>query len=125
MAAVAKLDLHIGISVLTKLSVQLDSFKERAGFSISQNTPFLMSDLYEASQTMKCIHSWVHSHMPFLSPTWKNFIQILRELKLGDVAAEIDHYIQSTAQTQQQEQIRDSELCMIEEYSPFIACQLC
>ena len=113
VAAVVKLDLHAGFHVLSKLSAKLDSFKEKAGFSISQNKPLPMSDLYKESSVVKCIQSWVDDETPFVSPTWKNFFQILKELKLRDVADEIDRYLKSTAQKQQLEQKRDSELCMV------------
>lgn len=125
VAAVVKLDLHAGFHVLAKLSANLDSFKEKAGFSISQNKPLLMPDLYKESSAVKCIQSWVDDEMPSLPPTWKNFLQILRELELSDVFAdEIDHYLKSTAQKQQQqEQKQESELCTCCQYVLFFACQ--
>ena len=108
MAAVVKLDLHAGVHVLAKLSAQFDSFKERAGFSISQNKPLLMQDLYKESSGVKCIQSWVDDEMFSLPPTWKNFLQILRELKLSDIADEIDRFLKSTAQIHE-EQKQDSK----------------
>ena len=113
MAAVAKLDLHVGIGVLAKLSTNFESFKERAGFSITQNNPLPIPELYKESAGVKCIQCWVNDEKPSLPPTWNNFLQILRWLKLGDIANEIDHYLQSTAQMQQPEPNRDSELCML------------
>ena len=110
MAAVVKLDLHIGISVLVKLSAKLDSFKERAGFSISQKNRLPILELYKESAAVKCIQCWVNDENPSLPPTWNNFFQILRELKLSDIANEIDRYLQTTSQIQQPEPYRDSEL---------------
>jgi hypothetical protein len=116
MAAIAKLDLHVGIDVLAKLRAKLGSFKERAGFSISQNKPLPIPELCcnKEPAAVKCIQCWVNDEKPSLPPTWKNFLQILRELNLGDIANEIDHYLQSTAQIQQPEPKRDSELCMVD-----------
>ena len=113
VAAVIKLDLHIGIGVLVKLNAKFGSFKERAGFSISQNNPVPIPELYKDSEAVKCIQCWVNEEKPSLPPTWKNFLQILRELKLGDIANEIDHYLQSTSQIQQPEPKRDGELLCI------------
>ena len=121
VAAVAKLDLHAGIGVLAKLSTKLDSFKERAGFSITQNNPLPIPELYKESAGVKCIQCWVNDEKPSLPPTWNNFLQILRVLKLGDIANGIDHHLQSNAQIQQLEPKRDSELlCMVDQY--FFAC---
>lgn len=116
VAAVVKLNLHVGVDILTNLSAQSVHIQEKAGFKIlvSQGKP-LMSDLYkESSAAVKCIQSWIDDDASSLLPTWKNFLQILRELKFSDVADEIDRYLQSTAQIQQPEQRRDSELCMVE-----------
>ena len=119
VAAVVKLDLHVGIDVLAKLSTKVDSFKEKAGFSISQKEPLPIPELYKEPEAVKCIQCWVNEEMPSLPPTWNYFLQILRELKLGDVASKIDDYLQSTGQMQQPEPNRDSELCML-----LYACQL-
>ena len=122
VAAVVKLDLHIGIDILTKLSTKLDSFKERAGFFITQKKPLPIPKLYKESEAVKCIQCWVYEENPFLLPTWNNFLQILRGLKLGDIAHKIDHCLKSTAQIQQPESKRDSELlCMAIDQS-FFAC---
>ena len=59
VVAVVKLDLHTGVHVLAKLSARFDSFKEKAGFFISQNKPLLMPDLYKEPSAVKCIQSWV------------------------------------------------------------------
>ena len=120
VAAIAKLDLHVGIGILARLNAKFDSFKERAGFSITQNNPLPIPELYKESAAVKCIQCWVNDKKPSLPPTWNNLFQILRELKLGDVASKIDNYLQSTAQIQQPEPNRDSELCMF-----LYACQLC
>ena len=114
VTAVVKLDLYVGIGVLTKLSAKLDSFKEKAGFSISQNEPLPIPELYKESAAVKCIQCWVNDEKHSLPPTWNNFLQILQELKLGNIANEIDCYLQSTAQIQQPEPKRDSKLCMVD-----------
>ena len=115
VAAVLKLDLYAGIKVLTRLGTQLDNFKERAGFTISYHKPLPMSELYEESSTVKCIKSWVDDETSSIPPTWNNFFQILREptMNLSDIADDIDRYLESTAQKEQSEQKRDSELCML------------
>jgi hypothetical protein len=110
VAAVAKLDLHVGIDVLAKLSANFDSFKEKAGFSVSQNKSLLIPGLYNESAAVKCIQCWLDEDKPSLPPTWKTFLQILQELNLSDIANKIDQYLQSTAQTLQPESKQDSEI---------------
>jgi hypothetical protein len=110
VVAVAKLDLHVGIDILAKLSANFDNFKEKAGFSVPQNKSLLIPKLYNEYRAVKCIQYWLDDDKPPLPPTWKTFLQILRELNLSDIANKIDQYLQSTAQTQQPESKQDSEI---------------
>ena len=100
--ALLKLELYANIPILTQLCVQqkLGPLKERAGFSQSQ-MPLPLAGLYcNISPAVNCIRSWVDDNSPSLQPTWKIFIQTLREpqLNLGKTAGQIETYLQISEQ---------------------------
>ena len=102
VSAVLKLELHYDIKVLTRLGLQLYAFKDRAGFSMLPK-PLPMADLYDVSLAANNIMNWVDDNSPSLPPTWRSFLQILREpgMNLSDIADQIESLLLSTTENQQ------------------------
>ena len=101
-SALLKLELYTNIPILSQFCVQqkLGVLKESAGFSQSHMPIPLANLYYNISPVIGCIRSWVDDKNPSLQPTWKNFIQILREpeLSLGKMAGQIESYLQVSEQ---------------------------
>ena len=83
------------IPVLTELRSKLHAFRDKAqirelyAFRYNLDTPIV--DIY--------ISSWIEDPDCELKPTWENFLNVLKEIGLGDIAEEIDAYLTSTSPT--------------------------
>ena len=99
--AVVKLKECQKLQSFDKLTWKGDKLKEKAGFTMSKfQMPF--ANIYDTSDSLsKSIWSWTEDPKPSLPPTWKTFLQVLREPDMGlrDLADQIDEYLSSTSGT--------------------------
>ena len=99
LGALMKLEKRTDYKVLTELQNsqrKRETLKEKALFSFSD---VMLSDVYKDLQTAaKCIKSWIVHKNAALSPTWNNFLHVLREpgMDLGDLAGKIQTCLEST-----------------------------
>lgn len=99
LGALMKLEMCTGYKVLTELQNsqrKRETLKNKAGFSFSN---IRLSNVYKDLQAAaKCINSWIADENAALSPTWNNFLHVLREpgMDLGDLADKIQIYLAST-----------------------------
>ena len=79
--------------MITKLRPKLHRFREKAqihelyAFKYSRTYPIV--DIY--------INSWLEDLQCNFPPTWENFLTVLRDIELGDIADEISTYLTSTS----------------------------
>lgn len=88
--ALSKLEATVGINILAELRDKgLNRFKDQAGFNLhSTNRP-------SSDPALRYINSWVidvRQHELTRKPTWRNFIQVLEEIDLGEKAKQIEDY---------------------------------
>jgi precorrin-4 methylase len=90
LQALFKLEAGAGIQILAKLETKLREFKKRANihelcaYQYSDDCPLV--DIY--------ISSWLEDRS--IQPTWENFLAILKDIGLQDVADNIHGYLSST-----------------------------
>ena len=111
MRVALKLEHCAGIKVFTRLQSKLDKFKERAGFSMTSipqrmknmhtSLPWSYEYMYHNPAAI-CIISWMEDTNPSLPPTWRSFLQILREpgMGLSDLADQIEQKLEFPAKQQ-------------------------
>ena len=81
------------IKVISKLKPKLRDFRERAqihelqAFKYGSMCPIV--DVY--------INSWLDDPKCKLPPTWENFLTVLRDIELGEVADDISTYLTNTS----------------------------
>ena len=105
MRVALKLEYCANIKVFERLQSKLSMLNERAGFSMTRkpnrmknvgvSLPWSYEFMYSNPAAM-CIISWVEDPSPSLRPTWKNFLQILREpgINLCDLADQIEQVLE-------------------------------
>lgn len=76
--------------ILSNLEKDYIGLQELAGFELDCSHDYTF---YTRSLIPKYIKSWVKSSNCGLTPTWKNFLHILKELKLTDVAEQIEIFL--------------------------------
>ena len=81
------------IKVITKLRSKLHSFREKAQihelYAFKYNRMYPIVDIY--------INSWLEDPQCKFPPTWENFLTVLRDIDLGDIADDISTYLISTS----------------------------
>ena len=88
LAAINKVQVGGGISLLSTLEGSLSKLQELAGFNLSgSHDPFYSTN----SMIPKYIDKWVNAstNNSFLRPTWRNFLTILKDMKEVAVAEQI------------------------------------
>ena len=115
MRVALKLEHCADIKVFERLQSKLEMFKERAGFSIKTmstrmanvctSLPWSYEYQYSNPAALS-INSWIEDPNPSLPPTWRSFLQILREpgMKLCDLADQIKQILELTGIQQIQEE---------------------
>ena len=96
LAAINKVQVGAGISLLSTLDRSLSKLQESAGFNLSGSIdPFYSTD----SLIPKYISKWVNGNNSLLRPTWSNFLTILnKDMKEVTIAEQIEKYLtESTA----------------------------
>ena len=104
MAAINKIEVGAGISILPTLGGSLSKLQELAGFDLSGSCdPFYNID--SESLIPKYIGKWVNTNNCLLRPTWRNFLTVLKDLKEVVVAEEIEKYLtESTANIEENDE---------------------
>ena len=78
--------------MLTKLKSKLHAFRDKARihelYAFRYNPQMPIVDIY--------ISSWIEGCESERPPTWENFLNILKEIGLGDIAEKIITYLTST-----------------------------
>ena len=92
--ALRKLEDSIEINILSELLDKgLKQFKDQAGFNLhSMNRP-------SSDPALRHINSWVvdaRQRELTRKPTWRNFIQVLEEINLGEKAKQIEDFFVRT-----------------------------
>ena len=107
LAAINKVQVGAGINILSSLEGSLSKLQELAGFNLSGGyDPFYSTN----SLIPKYINKWMKSSSCSLTPTWKNFLEILKKMKEDSVSDQIEKYlIKSTAHIVNRESIQTSE----------------
>lgn len=83
------------INVLTQLIPHIEAFKDMAGFMLNERNA-LYQYRYECHHPMAAyICSWQFEESPMREPTWKNFLYILREIGLKNLATKIETFLQA------------------------------
>ena len=77
------------ICILTSLEDNYNRLQELAGFELDNAHDYTF---YTMSLLPKYIKSWAKSTSCGLQLTWKNFLHILKEMKLTDVAEQIEKF---------------------------------
>ena len=91
MLTIGAADLH----VLPNLESKLSLLQNSAGFELSGIHD---SSFYTTSLVPKYINSWIKSSRCSRQPTWENFLKVLKEMKLWEVADQIEEFLtKSTA----------------------------
>ena len=79
--------------MLTRLKPKIRNFREKVQINeicaYRYETACPIVDVY--------IKSWLDDPNCVLKPTWENFLNILKEIELGDIAEEISTYLTSTS----------------------------
>ena len=91
--ALSKLEDSVGIKVLSVLQdKRLNQFKDQAGFN-------LHSTSRPSNPALHYINSWIidaRQRELTRKPTWRNFIQVLEEINLGEKAKQIEEFFVQT-----------------------------
>jgi hypothetical protein len=107
MGVAFKLEHCADIKVFEQLQSKLQMFKERAGFSIKTSSmrmknvctslPWSYEYMYSNPAAIS-INSWIEDPNPSLPPTWRSFLQILREpgMNLCGLADQIEQALELT-----------------------------
>ena len=85
-------DIHIP----PKLENKLSQLQNLAGFELNRIHD---STFYTTSLVPKYINSWTKGNNCSLKPTWENFFKVLKEMKLSEVADQVEKFLmmESTA----------------------------
>ena len=78
------------IGVLSHLEENYNHLQELAGFELDSSHNYTF---YTRSLVPKYIKSWAKSSCCDFQLTWKNFLHILKEMKLTDVAEQIEKFL--------------------------------
>ena len=85
-----------GISVLAQLkeTKKLNDFKKQAGFNLKLLDEHSLDD-----PVVHYMNSWLYDDSQrelTRKPTWRNFIQVLKEIDLGELAKEMEDFLART-----------------------------
>ena len=102
--ALNKLEDSVGIKVLSELQdKRLNQFKDQAGFNLhSTNQP-------SSNPAVRYIDSWVidaRKRELTRKPTWRNFIQVLEEINMGEMAKQIEDFFARTCPDGHRQEIK-------------------
>ena len=78
------------IKVLSQLIPHVEAFKNKAGFGLNEN---IYCYYWCEHPVAAYISSWESEKNPKLKPTWKNFLYVLGELGLKELAMDIEHFL--------------------------------
>ena len=92
LSTINKLQIGLSICFLSNCNLEenYNRLQELAGFELDCSHDYTF---YTRSLLPKYIKSWAESINCSLTLTWKNFLHILREMKLTDVAKQIEKFL--------------------------------
>ena len=94
------------INVLSQLIPHVEAFKNEAGFGLNEDTTYRY---YWCEHPVAAyISSWESEENPKLKPTWKNFLCVLRELGLKELAMDVEHFLLASKSLDNGDESRDS-----------------
>ena len=107
------------IEVLTKLIPHIEAFKDMGGFTLNEEDTYYH---YRCEHPVAVyISSWQFEENPMREPTWKNFLYILGEIGLKNLAIEIESFLEEskTLAITEEERLRTTST------SPTMSCEFC
>ena len=78
------------IKVLSQLIRHVEAFKNKAGFGLNER---IYHYFWCEHPVAAHISSWEFEKNPKLKPTWKNFLYVLGELGLKELAMDIERFL--------------------------------